>query len=330
MLEPAPLIETADAKAPPGGEASWFTGAGGAKLRAALFTPSAKAGPVRGSIVLSGGRTEPIEKYYEFIGELLDRGFVVLAHDWRGQGLSQRDLPDPLKGYVRGYKTYLDDFRALLGAYSDQLPKPWTAVAHSMGGCLTLLAMAQGETRFAGAMLSAPMLGLKTPFPLLFSKVLTGLNVVAGRGKAYTLGGGGKPFDATFEGNVLTHDPVRYARSWGLVAAEPKLALGAPTWAWIDFALRATAYLARPDVLRNVTVPVVIVSAGEDQLVDAAAQAAAARHLPQGKFITVPGARHEILMETDPMRNIFQRALDGLLGRTAPTPAAPPKAAPAP
>ena len=169
MLEPAPLIETADAKAPPGGEASWFTGAGGAKLRAALFTPSPKAGPVRGSIVLSGGRTEPIEKYYEFIGELLDRGFVVLAHDWRGQGLSQRDLPDPLKGYVRGYKTYLDDFRALLGAYSDRLPKPWTAVAHSMGGCLTLLAMAHGETRFAGAVLSAPMLGLRTPFPLLFS-----------------------------------------------------------------------------------------------------------------------------------------------------------------
>ncbi|MGZ3401915.1 MAG: alpha/beta fold hydrolase [Phenylobacterium sp.] len=330
MLEPAPLIETADAKAPPGGEASWFAGAGGARLRAALFTPPAEAGPVRGSIILSGGRTEPIEKYYEFIGELVDRGFVVLAHDWRGQGLSQRDLPDPLKGYVRGYKTYLDDFRALLAAYADRLPKPWTAVAHSMGGCLTLLAMAHGEKRFAGAILSAPMLGLKTPFPLIFSRALTGLNLIAGRGKVYTLGGAGKPFDATFADNVLTHDPVRHARSWGLVAAEPKLALGAPTWAWIDFALRATAYLARPDVLRNVTVPVVIVSAGEDQLVDPAAQAAAARHLPQGKFITVPGAKHEILMETDPMRNIFLRALDALLGRTAPTPAAAPKPAAAP
>ena len=330
MLEPAPLIETPDAKAPPGGEASWFTGAGGVRLRAALFTPQAKAGPVRGSIVLSGGRTEPIEKYYEVIGELMDRGFVVLAHDWRGQGLSQRDLADPLKGHVRGYKTYLDDFRALLGAYADRLPKPWTAVAHSMGGCLTLLAMTHGETRFAGAILSAPMLGLRTPFPLLFSQVLTGLNIMVGRGKLYTLGGGGKPFDTTFEGNILTHDPVRHARSWGLVEAEPKLALGAPTWGWIDFALRATAYLARPDVLRNVTVPVVIVSAGEDQLVDAAAQAAAARHLPQGKFIAVPGAYHEILMETDPMRNIFLRALDALLGRTAPTPAAPPAPAPTP
>ncbi|HZZ31926.1 MAG TPA: alpha/beta hydrolase [Phenylobacterium sp.] len=332
MLEPAPLIETADAKAPPGGEASWFAGAGGAKLRAALFVPPGlgRGGRARGSIILSGGRTEAIEKYYEFIGECLDRGFVVLAHDWRGQGLSQRDLADPLKGHARGYKAYLDDFRAVLGAYNDQLPRPWVAVAHSMGGCLTLLAMAQGETRFAGAILSAPMLGLRTPFPLLMSKLLTGFNIMIGGGGRYTVAGPGVPFDQPFEGNPLTHDPVRFARAWGLVAAEPKLALGGPTWGWIDFGLRATAYLARPDTLRNVTVPVVIVSAEDDQLVDTAAQAAAARHLPQGKFINVPGAFHEILMETDPMRNIFLRALDALTGRVAPTPAEPPKPVPAP
>ncbi|HEV7385362.1 MAG TPA: alpha/beta hydrolase [Phenylobacterium sp.] len=332
MADEAPLIETADAKAPPGGEAAWYVGAGGAKLRAAIWTPSnlGKGGRPRGSIVLSGGRTEVIEKYYEFIGECLDRGFVVLAHDWRGQGFSQRDLSDPLKGHAKGYKAYLDDFRALLGAYSLSLPKPWVAVAHSMGGCLTLLAMAQGEDRFAGAILSAPMLGIRTPFPVVLSRALTSLNLMFGRGGVYALGGAGKPFDSAFEGNVLTHDPVRHARAWGLIAAEPKLALGAPTWGWIDFGLRATAYLARPDALGDVTAPVVIVSAEDDHLIDTAAQAAAARHLPQGKFINVPGAYHEILMETDPMRNIFLRALDALTGRVAPTPAEPPKPAPAP
>jgi lysophospholipase len=331
MADEAPLIETPQAKAPPEGEAAWFTGAGGAKLRAALFTPQGRAAgsQPRGTIVLSGGRTEVIEKYYEFIGECLDRGFVVLAHDWRGQGLSQRDLADPLKGHARGYKAYLDDFRALLGAYSTHLPRPWVAVAHSMGGCLTLLAMAHGEDRFAGAVLSAPMLGIRTPFPAVLSRLLTSVNLMVGQAGRYALGGAGKPFDDAFEGNVLTHDPVRHARAWSLIAAEPKLALGAPTWGWVDFGLRATAFLARPDALREVTTPVVIVSAEDDKLVDSAAQAAAARHLPQGKFITVPGAYHEILMETDPMRNIFLRAFDALTGRVAPTPAEPPKAAPA-
>src|SRR3954470_21286253 len=145
MADLAPLIETPDAKAPAGGEASWYAGAGGAELRAAIFNPTGRA---RGTIVLSGGRTEPIEKYYEVIGELLERGFVVLAHDWRGQGLSHRELADPLKGHARGYKAFIDDFRALLGAYDARLPKPWITLGHSMGGALTLMAMSHGEDRF--------------------------------------------------------------------------------------------------------------------------------------------------------------------------------------
>jgi alpha-beta hydrolase superfamily lysophospholipase len=43
-------------------------------------------GPPRGSVVVSPGRSEPIEKYFEVVQDLLDRGFVVLVHDWRGQG----------------------------------------------------------------------------------------------------------------------------------------------------------------------------------------------------------------------------------------------------
>jgi alpha-beta hydrolase superfamily lysophospholipase len=332
MAELAPLVTTPDAPAPPGGEAEWFSGAGGAQLRAALFAP---AGRARGSIVLSGGRTEPIEKYYELIGDFLERGFVVLAHDWRGQGLSARALPDRLKGHARGYKAYLDDFQALLRAFEPRLPKPWVAVGHSMGGCLTLLAMAHGEGRFAGAVLSAPMLGVKTgKVPLAQARLIAHLHNLFGRAGRYVLGQPGRPFDDDFEANLLTHDRARFARTCGLIAAEPKLALGAPTWGWLDFAFRATAYLARPERLREITVPVVIVSAEDDRLVDNAAQASAARHLPQGKLIRAPGAYHEILMETDPMRNIFLRAFDALTGRVAPKPAEAPKpaiaAAPAP
>ena len=40
------------------------------------------------------------------------------------------------------------------------------AVAHSMGGCLTLAALAQGEDRFAAALLASPMLGVIMRHPL--------------------------------------------------------------------------------------------------------------------------------------------------------------------
>ena len=327
MSEPAPLIAIPDAPVPPGAEAAWFTGVGGAQLRAALFTPRRRA---RGSIVLSGGRTEPIEKYFEVIQDLLDRDFVVLAHDWRGQGLSHRTLSDPLKGHAEGAKPFMDDFKILLDTYAARLPKPWVAMGHSMGGCLTLLAMSQGEGRFAGAILSAPMLGVKTGGrSAAAARIMVQVAKAFGRSKRYLLNDPGKPFDDVFDTNVLTHDRRRYARACAQLAAEPKLALGAPTWGWLDFALKATAELARPERLSHITVPVIILSAEDDKLVDNAAQQAAARHLPQGKFINVPGAFHEILMESDPMRNLFMKALDALTGRVAPTPSDPPKAAPA-
>jgi alpha-beta hydrolase superfamily lysophospholipase len=310
----APLLSIPGAPIPEGGEAAWFEGAGRAKLRAAIFPAK---GPAKGSIVLSGGRTEPIEKYFEVIEDLTGRGYVVLAHDWRGQGLSHRELPDRLAGHARGYDAFLTDYRALLAAYESRLPKPWFAIGHSMGGCLTLLALARGEAaRFEGAILSAPMLGLQMgTIPLPVARLLARFNGLVGRGGAYVRAG--SPVE-TFENNILTHDQVRYERAKAQVTAHPNLGLGGPTWGWIDFALRATGYLARPENLRSVSIPVVILSAEDDRLVDNAAQRIVARNLPKGEFIPVPGAYHEILMETDPMRNIFLRALDVLLGKSAP------------
>ena len=325
-MSPAPLISIPSAPVPAGAEAAWFEGAGKARLRAALFPAR---GAVRGSIVLSGGRTEPIEKYFEVIEDLTGRGYVVLAHDWRGQGLSHRELQDRLAGHARGYDAFLADYRALLSAYEARLPKPWFAIGHSMGGCLTLLALAKGEAaRFQGAILCAPMLGLQLgKTPMTAARLMAVLNVLLGRGGAFARPAG--PAE-TFETNILTHDRARYERAKAQVRAEPELDLGGPTWGWIDFALKATAYLSRPENLKSVTIPVVIVSAEQDRLVDNAAQRAAARNLPAGEFVSVAGAFHEILMETDTMRNIFLRALDALLGRSAPAPATPKPADPAP
>lgn len=325
MQEPPILVNLPEDPVPAGAEPGWVTGAGGARLRAALFTPPGRA---RGSVVLSGGRTEPIEKYFETINEFMEMGFVVLAHDWRGQGLSARELPDRLKGHAKGFKPFLEDFRRLLNAYEERLPRPWIAVGHSMGGCLTLLALAHGETRFAGAVLCSPMLGLRfgKVSPLAAAAMLRA-NLMLGRSSRYVLGDPGKPLDDTFEGNALTHDARRFARFRAQVRACPDLALGNPTWGWLDFAVRATAFLANPERLRGVTIPVEILSAGEDTVVDNTAQAVAARNLPQGRLITVPGAFHEILMETDDMRSLFTKLFASFSGKTAPRPTEAPKPA---
>ena len=309
----AHLVEIPDAPIPARAEVAWLMRPDGRRLRTALFTAT---GAPRGSVVLSGGRNEPIEKYFEVIGELQARGFTVLAHDWRGQGLSDRALADRLRGHCDSHEQLVADFTALLAHYLDRLPAPRIAVGHSMGGCLTLRALVEGEAasgRLAGAVLSAPMLSLVTrPLPPPIARVVARLSRLTGRADRYGPAGRGRPFDLPFEGNVLTQDRARFARYRAQVAACPDLALGGPTWGWLDAAFRGMAVLARPDRLRRVTIPVVICSAQRDRLVDAAAHRRAVHLLPRGRLVEVPGAFHEILMETDERRAFFWWAFDDL------------------
>ena len=312
----APLVSVPQAPVPTGGAVEWFTGQHGVRLRAAVFSPPGKA---RGSIVLSPGRTEAIEKYFEVVSALQARGFVVLVHDWRGQGLSHRMLGERLKGHAAGFEPFLADYQALLAHFADRLPGPWIAMGHSMGGCLTALALGHGENRFSAAVLSAPMFGILTGgMPKGLTKTLTKIMIALGQGSAYVLGDPGKPFDNDFSANVLTHDKARFERSHAIITANPDLALGAPTWRWLDFAFRACAWLAKSPSLTRIAIPVLVFSAGEEALVDNIEQAHVTARLPQGRLIAVPGAFHEILMETDALSAPFWAEFDLLADQIAP------------
>jgi lysophospholipase len=289
--------------------------AGRVRLRAARFPA---AGSPRGSVVLSPGRTEPIEKYFEVIGELTGRGFAVLAHDWCGQGLSTRLLRDGLRGHAVSWRRFLREFGVVLDAFEGRLPKPWIAIGHSMGGGLTALALAEGERRFAGAALSAPMTGVKTgsraPGEV---RLVAKLMRLVGRGGALPL----PPVDPareTFDTNVLTHDRARWERARAQVTAWPELALGGPTWSWLSFALELSARLKRRGAAEAITIPVAVLAAGQEELVDNADTRAFAARLPHGRFELVEGARHELLMETDELQAAFWRAFDRLADEAAP------------
>jgi lysophospholipase len=309
LRDSAPLIATAAAPIPEGAAAEWFAGAGGVRLRAALFPV---VGPPRGSVVISPGRTEAIEKYLEVAETLGRRGYVTLAHDWRGQGMADRLLPDRLLGHAAGYRDFLADYAALIAAFEERLPRPWIALGHSMGGCLTLLALAEGEQRFAAAILSAPMLGvLVGATPRWLARGLAGGLTALGRGDR-AVPGPAAAARTPFEANIVTHDPVRYARAEALIEACPDLALGLPTWGWLAFAFAATSRLATGAGTGRIGMPVTIVAAGEDKLVDNAALRTVAARLPHGRYVEIPGAFHEILQETDDVQAVFWREFDGI------------------
>lgn len=295
----------------PEGSAEWLFARSGRRLRTARFVP---AGVARGSVVLSTGRTEPIEKYGEVVAAFLSRSFVVLTHDWAGQGLSERFLVDRLRGDVDGgFHAFLADFGDILSAYGAELPRPWVAVAHSMGGALTSLSLAELDAGFDGAVLCAPMMEFSTGLiPLWATR-----RVVAG---AMRLGIGKQlprrqvdPIEVPFEDNVLTHDRARYERARALYRAHPELRVGEPTWRWLKFGVDLRDRLATPGVAESIRCPVTIVAAGADLVVHNAPIQRFAERIPRGRYVEIPGAFHEILMEIDPYRDRFFEEFDRLV-----------------
>ena len=328
----APLMGVPGASAPPGGQGEWFRGAGGLRLRAAFWTPSTLvARKPRGTVIVSPGRTEPIEKYYEVIGNLLARGWCVLAHDWRGQGLSARLLPDRLKGHARAVEEFLDDYARLLEAFETRAPKPWIMVGHSMGGVLNLMTLQGGDERFSGAVLTSPMLRIKTGKRSMWSvKLAVRWNLRHGKAGDYVLDNPDDPFDHTFEKDALTSDETRYEQWRQQLYACPHLAVGGPTWGWLAFGLDAGERSLKPKALKAVRAPVAIVQASEDDRVWKQTNKWAAKRMARGRYVEVPGSKHEIIMETDDLRGVFLEEFDAMAAYVSPVEDLTPLATPVP
>jgi lysophospholipase len=306
-MDAPPLFHVEGGPPLPEGTAEWVTSRAGRRLRGARFAP---IGSARGSVVLSTGRTEPLEKYGEVAVDLVSRGFVVLLHDWAGQGLSARFSDDRLRGdIIGGASSLVADYTDILNAFADRLPKPWLACAHSMGAALTSLSLVEGESRFAGAVLCAPMIEFSVgtlPFWLI-RQVVFGMS----RARETALARSQlDPMAVRFEDNLLTHDRARYERSLALYRAHPELRLGEPTWRWLAFAVELRDRLTRPGAAERIACPFAVVAAGDDRIVSTEASRRFAARVPRGSFAEVRGAFHEILMETDERRAEFFRAFD--------------------
>jgi lysophospholipase len=294
----APFYATV-ADGPPGVQSVWLK-VGGVRIRAASWNAGAK-----GTVVLLPGRTECIEKYGRAAGDLVARGYSVITVDWRGQGLADRALPDPMSGHVDDFAEYQADLDALL-AEADRagLPEPRYLMAHSMGGCIGLRALMRGLP-FRAAVFSAPMWGISMAAWLRpVAQVVTAVSGLFGQSHRYAPGTGATTYvlDAEFQGNVLTTDAEMWAYMRAQAQEHPALALGGPSLAWLRAALRECGALS---VLPAPMVPAICALGTQEKVVDTAPAHLRMAGWSMGQLDLYPGAEHEIMMETAAVRKRF-------------------------
>ena len=309
------LVATTGNPVPAGAMAGKVRTPDGVELRFARWD-STKG---KGTVCVFGGRGEFIEKYFETINDLCQRGFAVAAMDWRGQGHSSRQLPDPGKGHVDSFSEYETDVATFMQeVVLPNCPAPYFALTHSMGGAILLRVAHSGQRLFERAVLVAPMIdfpGLRASRPM---RLLFRMLHRAGLGHSYVPGGNvDRGRKRRFAGNPLTSDPRRYARNVTIVDQHPTLGIGSPTVAWLDAAFETIVLFRGEDYLPHIDQPTLMLAAGADSVVSPAAIARFAARLPAGSSSVIEGARHEILQEGDDYRAQFWAAFDAFVPGTS-------------
>jgi lysophospholipase len=298
---------------PDGAEVAILRASDGIQLRAVFFQPRLR--PCRGTIIVLQGRAEYLEKYGEVFARLLESGFAVAALDWRGQGGSERQLDNVSKGHVEDFDDYLLDHDALLAeAERRRMPEPFGLLSHSAGSAVALLVLARGTTPYARAVLSSPLVAIAGSAGKIGSRILARvLTSIGFSGHFVPTGGPHSILKKPFKGNPLTSDPVRFAKAGKWLAAEPELGIGDPTIGWVDAAFEAMANFSEENFGQANRTPVLMVIAGADTVVSPRASAELAHRMRGASAMTLPGARHEILMERDPFQTEFWAAFDAFM-----------------
>ncbi|MEP3049085.1 MAG: alpha/beta hydrolase [Roseibium sp.] len=341
------LVETKGNPVPEGAIAGFIATPDRIKLRYAHWPATNRQR--RGTVTLLQGRAEFIEKYFEIIEDLRGRGFDVVTFDWRGQGGSERLTRNPNRGHISNFRKFRTDLRTILKEVSlATYPGPHFALAHSTGGLVLLSDSQRLKTMLDRAVITAPLLGLtqgawepsgsswrrrflriatlgilgkprlkaeapKTSWAVeTIAFPLSRLTSAIGFGRLFVPGGNGK-ITSPFEGNRQTTDRSRFRRFTNVLKEYPVLGIGAPTMGWLNAAARTMRVMRMRETGPNMKLPCLILGAGNDQVVSTPAIEEFVSRTKAAAYLEIPGASHELMMESDAYRDQFWAAFDAFV-----------------
>ena len=167
----------------------------------------------KGSIVISHGFTECLEKFSELIYYLTELGYSVYGIEHRGHGRSSSlNEKEKTQVHIEAFDYYIEDLKCFMDKIVNKKGKSVYLFAHSMGGAIGTLFLEKYQGYFEKAVLSSPMMEINTGnysenMVYCISKFFT----MIGKGRKYIFGHG--PFKGEYNlEESATSNKYRYSR----------------------------------------------------------------------------------------------------------------------
>jgi lysophospholipase len=290
----------------------------GAALRYGVSLPEGK--PLA-HVVYVEGLSEYAEKTFELARDFNRESCGFWVYDRQGQGLSSRFLDDPGKEHSQGFDHDVADLARFIRTV---VPKdaPVIILGHSAGALISMLAAHDDPGLADGVVMSAPLMGINNPLVKSKERLWASLPEPRWLREHYIPGTDADIWKRADPRNHLrtddySSDPERKFVHDYWREKSPDLRTLAPTWGWVQEACRAIMETRQPGYLESIQTPMAIFSGGNDIRAYNKYTFNAVARLPNATHVHFDKGKHELLMETDDIRQPIIDAVLAMARRAA-------------
>lgn len=259
----------------------------------------------KGTVIALPGLSEFGEKYIETARFFNNEGYNFYVIDWAYQGRSTRFANNPHKRHSDGYENDLSDLHYLISNIAE-LNQPLYLLGHSMGAHIGLRYLHQHPNIINAASFSAPMLGI-TDLKYVSKALLFLLPKLHFLSKKYIPRGSDWSEDkrVNLKNNVFSHDKTRDKIHNAWSKTNPDLQVGNATIKWVYESLKSINFLKTQNILSAIKTPSLMAYADKEEIVSNEEIIKASHIMPYSTILPLSPSKHEILMETDAVRDKF-------------------------